>query len=46
MTKLHAALVTPLTGPLGLYGKTCATALTLKNYRLFPQIMAYSILIE
>lgn len=29
MTTLHAALVTPLTGPLGLYGKTCATALTL-----------------
>ncbi|MBV9688854.1 MAG: ABC transporter substrate-binding protein [Ktedonobacteraceae bacterium] len=29
MTILHAALVTPLTGPLGLYGKTCATALTL-----------------
>src|SRR5579859_1605948 len=28
MTTLHAALVTPLTGPLGLYGKTCATALT------------------
>lgn len=29
MTTLHTALVTPLTGPLGLYGKTCATALTL-----------------
>jgi branched-chain amino acid transport system substrate-binding protein len=29
MTTLHAALVTPLTGPLGLYGKTSATALTL-----------------
>ncbi len=29
MATLHAALVTPLTGPLGLYGKTCATALTL-----------------
>ncbi len=29
MSTLHAALVTPLTGPLGLYGKTCATALTL-----------------
>lgn len=29
MAILHAALVTPLTGPLGLYGKTCATALTL-----------------
>jgi len=29
MTTLHAALVTPLTGPLGLYGKTCAAALTL-----------------
>src|SRR5713226_132853 len=29
MTTLHAALVTPLTGPLGLFGKTCATALTL-----------------
>ncbi len=29
MTILHAALVTPLTGPLGRYGKTCATALTL-----------------
>ena len=29
MTTLHAALVTPLTGPLGLYGKTCATALSL-----------------
>jgi branched-chain amino acid transport system substrate-binding protein len=29
MTTLHAALVTPLTGPLELYGKTCATALTL-----------------
>ena len=29
MTTLHAALVTPLTGPLGLYGKTCATALRL-----------------
>jgi len=28
MSTLHAALVTPLTGPLGLYGKTCATALT------------------
>jgi branched-chain amino acid transport system substrate-binding protein len=29
MATLHAALVTPLTGPLGLYGKTGATALTL-----------------
>jgi branched-chain amino acid transport system substrate-binding protein len=29
MATLHAALVTPLTGPLGLYGKTSATALTL-----------------
>ncbi len=29
MAKLHAALVTPLTGPLSLFGKTCATALTL-----------------
>ena len=29
MTILYAALVTPLTGPLALYGKTCATALTL-----------------
>ena len=29
MTTLHAALITPLTGPLELYGKTCATALTL-----------------
>jgi branched-chain amino acid transport system substrate-binding protein len=29
MTTLHAALVTPLSGPLGLYGKTGATALTL-----------------
>lgn len=29
MTTLHAALVTPLTGPLKLYGRTCATALTL-----------------
>jgi branched-chain amino acid transport system substrate-binding protein len=29
MTALHAALMTPLTGPLGLYGKTCATALAL-----------------
>lgn len=29
MAKLHAVLVTPLTGPLELYGKTCATALTL-----------------
>jgi ABC-type branched-subunit amino acid transport system substrate-binding protein len=28
MTTLHAALVTPLTGPLALYGKTCATALS------------------
>lgn len=29
MTTLHAALLTPLTGPLSLYGKTCATALSL-----------------
>lgn len=29
MAKLHGALITPLTGPLGLFGKTCATALTL-----------------
>lgn len=29
MMTLHAALVTPLTGPLELYGRTCATALTL-----------------
>jgi len=29
MTTLHAALVTPLSGSLGLYGKTGATALTL-----------------
>ncbi len=29
MTTLRAGLVTPLTGPLELYGKTCATALTL-----------------
>ncbi len=29
MTTFRAALMTPLTGPLGLYGKTCATALTL-----------------
>lgn len=29
MTTLHAALVTPLTGPLGLYGKACAAALDL-----------------
>src|SRR6266571_2040248 len=29
MTTLHAALATPLTGPLALYGKTCATALRL-----------------
>jgi hypothetical protein len=29
MTRLHAALVTPLTGPLGRYGKPCATARTL-----------------
>jgi len=29
MTTFHAALVTPLIGPLGLYGKTCAAALAL-----------------
>lgn len=29
MAKLRVALVTPLTGPLGLFGTTCATALTL-----------------
>ncbi|GHO42400.1 hypothetical protein KSX_05630 [Ktedonospora formicarum] len=29
MTTLHAALVTPLTGPLSLYGKTCASALNI-----------------
>ncbi|MBA2679408.1 MAG: ABC transporter substrate-binding protein [Ktedonobacteraceae bacterium] len=29
MTTLHAALVTPLNGPLSLFGRTCATALTL-----------------
>ena len=29
MTTLHAALVTPLTGPLSLFGRTGATALTL-----------------
>ncbi len=29
MPQLHAALVTPLTGPLSLFGRTCATALTL-----------------
>src|SRR5258708_21962778 len=29
MAKLHAALITPMTGPLGLFGQTCATALTL-----------------
>ncbi|MEO8973178.1 MAG: ABC transporter substrate-binding protein [Ktedonobacteraceae bacterium] len=29
MTALHAALITPLTGPLELYGRSCATALTL-----------------
>lgn len=29
MARLHAALVTPLTGPLSLFGRTCATALTL-----------------
>jgi branched-chain amino acid transport system substrate-binding protein len=29
MTSLHTALITPLTGPLGLYGKACAAALTL-----------------
>lgn len=29
MTTLHATLVTPLTGPLSLFGKTCATAMTL-----------------
>ena len=29
MTRLRAALVTPLTGPLSLFGKTCATALAL-----------------
>jgi branched-chain amino acid transport system substrate-binding protein len=29
MVTVRAALVTPLTGPLKLYGKTCATALTL-----------------
>jgi branched-chain amino acid transport system substrate-binding protein len=29
MSTLRAALVTSLTGPLALYGKTCATALTL-----------------
>jgi hypothetical protein len=28
MTTLHAALVTPLNGPLSLFGRTCATALT------------------
>ena len=29
MTTLHAVLITPLTGPLALYGRTCATALTI-----------------
>src|SRR6266487_5873291 len=29
MATLHSALMTPLTGSLGLYGKTCATALAL-----------------
>ncbi len=29
MTTLRAALITPLTGPLELYGKTCVAALTL-----------------
>lgn len=29
MATLHAALVTPLSGPLSLFGRTCATALTL-----------------
>ena len=29
MATLHAALIAPLTGPLELYGKTCAAALTL-----------------
>ena len=29
MTTLRAALITPLTGPLALYGRTCATALTI-----------------
>lgn len=29
MTKLHAVLLTPLTGSLSLFGTTCATALTL-----------------
>jgi hypothetical protein len=29
MTRLRAVLVTPLTGPLSLFGTTCATALTL-----------------
>jgi branched-chain amino acid transport system substrate-binding protein len=39
MTTLHAALVTPLTGPLGLYGKTSAAALTLwaKNAASLPE---------
>jgi branched-chain amino acid transport system substrate-binding protein len=39
MTTLHAALVTPLTGPLGLYGKTSAAALSLwaKKAASLPQ---------
>jgi hypothetical protein len=38
MGVLHVALVTPLTDPLALYGKTCAAALTLwaKNAAYLP----------